>query len=756
MRLTVFGSCRQDALYEHYDVTSIRNRLTYPHYSKEIVQAIEFCKGMALIPEHLTQQAFRTGILERRKIDANEFMQEFAETDMFVVEIASRICYTYRGVYVHHILTEEQYGFHDRAAIQIRDLTDEEIETDLLRMRELLSPKPFLVVTHISTRSEGKRHELVRLLKRLGEKHGIPVLDPIEALAPLPTIAPLFQQEAVLSHYTDFGRKMIGDAYKARITELLSANREGTLNDQPAKPVSPMGLDALRVYESTYPKKRLGSSGDGGYVVADISGYDGLISCGISDNIDFERAFLQEHPVPCLAFDGTVAGLPPGPKSNILFYKLNVGHKNGEKTTNLHREMEAFHDAFLKMDIETYEFRWLHSLSEEQLQRFKQIVIEFHFPFTIHPHAGLDFQIPVAQKLAALEKLAATHTLVHLHGNNCCGTTSYNGIVVPNVFECTYVRRNIQDGGQLNREPIPSQLDSCNVAGNDIILNWPPFVNTVSKKTAVLVWKQLYCNRGPSEFWGLGDLIRGICATHMICAQNGYELLVDMSQHPIGELIEPMEGLEPHKEEIHKRSLGLFFECASTLGELEHTMREAFATTNTFYFNTNGPLMRGQEFPEATKQFVRNLLRPKPEMQAYLEARMGNSDPYTVLHMRLGDGAGLTKGNSLCGLIEGFRTIRPEVGEIFQRNYSTGDVFLSDSKVFKAFIRSIVPDVRMFDTTPTHVGTSGGGQELIETFFEFLVATRAAKIKTYSVYEWVSGFVSIANKVFDVPLEVMG
>jgi len=39
--------------------------------------------------------------------------------------------------------------------------------------------------------------------------------------------------------------------------------------------------------------------------------------------------------------------------------------------------------------------------------------------------------------------------------------------------------------------------------------------------------------------------------------------------------------------------------------------------------------------------------------------------------------------------------------------------------------------------------------------FEFFLMTRAAKIQTYTVYTWVSGFAKIAQLVYDVPLQCM-
>ena len=51
MKITIFGSCRQQALGKYYSTTSIQESLTYPHYTKEIIQAIEYCKGISKISQ---------------------------------------------------------------------------------------------------------------------------------------------------------------------------------------------------------------------------------------------------------------------------------------------------------------------------------------------------------------------------------------------------------------------------------------------------------------------------------------------------------------------------------------------------------------------------------------------------------------------------------------------------------------------------------------------------------------------------------
>jgi hypothetical protein len=229
MKVTSFGSCRQYSLGNNFQLTSIQEELTYPHYSKEIIQAIEYCKNIHTYSNDLTKFCFRTGILNKSPITKQQhIMKEFEETDIFVVEIASRIQYQWNGLYVHHILSEPQYGFSDIPSIKISDLTDEEIEADILKIRDLLAPKPFIAVSYIYTRTTGKRYELVQLLKNICTKHNIPFIDPSASLSAYsPSI--IYRPEPVLAHYTEEGNKLIANIYKDYINSVMKEYNKKTV-----------------------------------------------------------------------------------------------------------------------------------------------------------------------------------------------------------------------------------------------------------------------------------------------------------------------------------------------------------------------------------------------------------------------------------------------------------------------------------------------------------------------------------------------
>jgi len=228
-----------------------------------------------------------------------------------------------------------------------------------------------------------------------------------------------------------------------------------------------MNPNVLTVYKCPFPKIRLGKDFDGGYIIANLptANYSLLIACGINDDISFELDFLNKYPnTTCYAYDGTINMLPSD-NNSIIFVKKNIGYENDDNTTNLNDIINANTGIMLKMDIEGAEIPWLKTLSNLQLNKFEQIVLEFHFPFTI-------------KEKNVFDKINKNHYLIHFHANNCCGTTLHNDVVIPNVFECTYLHKKyFETIPELNTDTIPGVLDMKNTDNEEIYINYPPFVN---------------------------------------------------------------------------------------------------------------------------------------------------------------------------------------------------------------------------------------------------------------------------------------
>ena len=228
-----------------------------------------------------------------------------------------------------------------------------------------------------------------------------------------------------------------------------------------------MDPSALTCYQSPYPKMRLGKDNDGGYIVVDVPDvkYELLIAGGIFDDISFEEDFLKKYDIKCIALDGSIENLP-SENAKIEFVKKHIGDNNTEYVTDLHDVINSHDNIFVKMDIEGGEIPWIKSLSHEQVNKFDQIVIEFHWPYS-------------QSEVDVFDKINKNHVLVHFHGNNGAGTVIHKDVTMPCVFECTYLHKKFfADHKLLNTELIPGPLDMRNSFNDgEIHIDYPPFVH---------------------------------------------------------------------------------------------------------------------------------------------------------------------------------------------------------------------------------------------------------------------------------------
>ena len=465
MLVTIFGSCRQDSIYNlpNCNVTGIRDNISYTHYTKEVLEIIKFCKEGHISPEE-TITTFRTPMLLNKKLYFNEILKKnFNNTSVFVLEISSRKTYEFNGKYIHHVLfDDDSYNQHYKNHINVSSQSDDEIENDIIQIKKELN-RPIIIVSHLLSYNVGTRYELVVLLEKICLKHNILFINPEKEIAKLGyNIKDLLGLDS--NHYNEKGHDVIGGIYN---TFIINANRR---------------LNYFRIYETEYNKIRFGSVNDGGYVIADGLMYNLLISCGINDDVTFENCFIEKYRVPCCAFDGTINNLPEYANSNINFIKRNISNRVSENTTNLLEYIENNENIFLKMDIETNEYQWIEILENKHLNKINQLVIEFHFPHKDDENINemfnkLSFPISVERRISCFRKIEETHYLIHFHPNNCCGTTSFNGIEIPNVFECTYIKKDLCKNISYSSNKIPDALlDSKNILNNsEIYLSGYPF-----------------------------------------------------------------------------------------------------------------------------------------------------------------------------------------------------------------------------------------------------------------------------------------
>jgi hypothetical protein len=205
---------------------------------------------------------------------------------------------------------------------------------------------------------------------------------------------------------------------------------------------------------------RLGGPGDGGYLVPDdLAGITACVSPGVGHTAEFELDCARRGMKVFLA-DASVDG-PPVDDPQFSFTPTFIGPADSAGTMTLASWLDLCDpppgDMLLQMDIEGAEYGALLATSDDVLERFRVIVVEFHDLHLLASRPWFALVAPV------FERLCTTHVCVHIHPNNCCPTCDVVGFTLPPVAEFTFWRR---DRARLAgpATTFPHRLDADNVA----------------------------------------------------------------------------------------------------------------------------------------------------------------------------------------------------------------------------------------------------------------------------------------------------
>jgi hypothetical protein len=270
-------------------------------------------------------------------------------------------------------------------------------------------------------------------------------------------------REILLSLYK---RKDIQKEYKDVLKinlERVGINTEPTVFEMNAR-VSKIRR-ALKLALPETPFIRLGSAGDGGYVMADdITKNDCIISLGVDKNVDFEKDIAKTSK-NIFMYDNSIDVLPE-PVNGAIFSNKTMGAKAEGHTSLEDCLVHKGSDYILKMDIEGSEFDVLNEASTQTLSKFRQITIEVHWMDQL---TDIDFY---TSALAAFEKLRETHTPVLVHPNNDRPLMVLGNSPVPVVFEILYLRNDSYTWNDLYK-PFEDLASRNNVDVPEMGLSFP-------------------------------------------------------------------------------------------------------------------------------------------------------------------------------------------------------------------------------------------------------------------------------------------
>jgi hypothetical protein len=298
-------------------------------------------------------------------------------------------------------------------------------------------------------------------------------------------------------------------------------------------------------------------------------------------------------------------------------------------------------------------------------------------------------------------------------------------------------------------------------------------------KTVIHIWTNncyniKYNPDDTSSYWGLGDLIRGTIKLYQLQQYLKFNLVVDISLHPISRFIENTNHKYTKIIEANKNKIPYYY-----INNLKPYLKNELKSNNInniktypefnnekiILLTTNDKNIESLNISEQCKLFIKNILKPKIEFQHYFDNilldKLGKlKNEYNVFHIRLGDDY-LIKNNinkiNFKNFINNFidnKILNPET-----------DIIITDNALFKYYIKTRC-DLITLNTLIGHIGLIGhmnsnsdsdsdndiNCQIIRDTLIEFFLLKNANKIITYSIYDWVSGFVNWISKIYDIQL----
>ncbi len=220
-------------------------------------------------------------------------------------------------------------------------------------------------------------------------------------------------------------------------------------------------IESIRPYDVGVDLIRLGASKDSGYLIPnDFKDIEACFSPGCDNKFQFEEDCYKRQMKVFIA-DRTVKEINVPKKFNFIEKFINpVSNEDyvsmDKWVSNTLNNKES--DLILQMDIEGDEYINLLNISDDLLDRFRIIVIEFHH---LEQLSNPFFYNTVSSVFARLLK---NHTCVHIHPNNSSKIVNINGIKVPPLIEVTFLR-NDRCKKKEKRTDFPHKLDADCVDG---------------------------------------------------------------------------------------------------------------------------------------------------------------------------------------------------------------------------------------------------------------------------------------------------
>ena len=212
-------------------------------------------------------------------------------------------------------------------------------------------------------------------------------------------------------------------------------------------------------------KRRMGHSGDGGYVMLDdLADVHFALSLGVGAEMTWDVA-MADLGIEVHQFDYTIEA-PPEAHERVRFHRSRIGpvQAGTDHSLGSAQALGGNRPCIIKMDIEGDEWSVLEAAGEQDFDRVAQLIVEFHD----FDRIGHDEWYNRAETV--LRRLTKTFQVVHVHANNNGLLTVQGNVAFPEILEVTFGNRSRYTFGP-STDTFPTSQDAPNRADlPDIVL----------------------------------------------------------------------------------------------------------------------------------------------------------------------------------------------------------------------------------------------------------------------------------------------
>ena len=272
----------------------------------------------------------------------------------------------------------------------------------------------------------------------------------------------------------------------------------------------------------------------------------------------------------------------------------------------------------------------------------------------------------------------------------------------------------------------------------------------MNTKTIIHVWTQDFLELDGSkskEFFGFGDLIRCSIELYKLCKYMNYNFIVDISLHPISQFYneykhEYSELILKNKDEIYHISPNIMLRFISK----EIKKKDVIYFISNFCSSLSNPKFGETEIETKERtDYFKKIFTPNEEFMNYINENYKDilNKNYKILHYRLEENYLLNK-------------CQDDFDKFYKHlvnNYNDNYIFMCNSTEFKKYIKNKNKNIKIIDNEVCHIGKCKNKELLKYTLSELYILSKSKYIKSFSVYEWISGFVNHISKLYDIPLD---